>query len=210
MALQIFLFFLIGFLISIPVGPVGILVVLNALQGGVKRGFFVGLGASISDTLYALILLLNVSPILTFFRVYEAPITFLGILILFYLSFKSFTFRSREKENRSFSSRADGLASFFINVSNPAVLLSFSYLFLIFRMERFLLSRKVTIVALLAFFLGSLLWWFVLSSIARSFQKKVKRDMMTLMYQFSGALLLIFAIVMSFYFVWKFFVSPLI
>ena len=77
-------------------------------------------------------------------------------------------------------------------------------------MERFLLSRKVTIVALLAFFLGSLLWWFVLSSIARSFQKKVKRDMMTLTYQFSGVLLLIFAIVMSFYFVWKFFVSPLI
>ncbi len=209
MVLQFLLFFLIGFFISVPVGPVGILVVRNALQDGVKKGVLVGVGASISDTFYASLLLLNISPVLYFLRRYEIILTFLGILILFSLAFKSFSFR--HEKHRGFSSMADGFSSFFVNISNPAVLFSFSYLFLLLRVDQFVFSHNRAILfSLVALFLGSLSWWFVLSSLVRSFQKRVKRDVMVIMYQFSGVLLLIFAIFMSFYFIWRFFVVPLL
>ena len=204
MVLQFLLFFLIGFFISVPVGPVGILVARNALQDGVKKGVLVGVGASISDTLYASLLLLNISPILRFLRRYEVIITFFWILILFYLAFKSFSFR--HKRHRGFSSMADSFASFFVNISNPAVLFSFSYLFLLLRIDQFTFSHGAILFSLVALFLGSLSWWFVLSSFARSLQRRIKKDVMMLMYQFSGALLLIFAIFMSFYLMWRFFI----
>ena len=204
MILQFVLFLLIGFFISVPVGPVGILVARNALQEGIKKGVLVGLGASISDTLYASVLLLNISPILAFLRNYEVILNFFGILILFTLAFRSFQFRY--KNRRSFSSRADTFASFFVNISNPAVLFSFSYLFFILHVEQFSFSYHSLVFSLIALFLGSLLWWLVLSSFVCSFQKRIKKDVMVLMYRFSGVFLLIFAVLMSFHFIWRFFI----
>jgi len=204
MILQFVLFLLIGFFISVPVGPVGILVARNALQEGIKKGVLVGLGASISDTLYASVLLLNISPILAFLRNYEVILNFFGILILFTLAFRSFQFHY--KNRKTFSPRTDIFASFFVNISNPAVLFSFSYLFFILHVEQFSFSYHSLVFSLTALFLGSLLWWLVLSSFVCSFQKRIKKDVMVLMYRFSGVFLLIFAVLMSFHFIWRFFI----
>ncbi len=206
MILQFLLFFLIGFFISVPVGPVGILVARNALQDGVKKGVLVGFGASISDTLYASILLFNIYPVLAFLRNYELILNFFGILILFILASKSFRIR-RNQAHKNFSFRDDILGSFFINISNPAVIISFSYLFFILHIERFSLSYNSIIFSLFALFLGSIFWWATLSSSVRSLQRVMRKDVIGLMYQFSGVLLLAFAIFMSFYFVWRLFIS---
>ena len=47
--------FLIGVLASAPMGPVGILTVQRTLNKGRWEGFATGIGASISDILYAII-----------------------------------------------------------------------------------------------------------------------------------------------------------
>ena len=47
--------FLIGVLASAPMGPVGILTVQRTLNKGRWEGFATGIGASISDIIYAII-----------------------------------------------------------------------------------------------------------------------------------------------------------
>ena len=47
--------FLVGFAASVPVGPVAILVVQKSLSKGHRAGFVTGLGASVVDTLFAVI-----------------------------------------------------------------------------------------------------------------------------------------------------------
>ena len=45
----------IGILISAPLGPIGVLVIQRTLNKGRKAGLVTGLGAAISDIIYALI-----------------------------------------------------------------------------------------------------------------------------------------------------------
>ena len=47
--------FLVGFAASVPVGPVAILVIQKSLSKGFSAGFVTGLGASVVDTLFAVI-----------------------------------------------------------------------------------------------------------------------------------------------------------
>ena len=46
---------LIGFLASIPMGPIGVLCIQRTLNKGRKSGFYSGLGAAAGDAVYSII-----------------------------------------------------------------------------------------------------------------------------------------------------------
>ena len=55
MLLDILKAFLVGLCASAPLGPMAILVLQKSLSGGHRAGFFTGLGATFTDTLYSVI-----------------------------------------------------------------------------------------------------------------------------------------------------------
>ena len=57
MLLDIIKGFIVGLCASVPMGPVAILVVQKTLNKGRSAGFVAGLGATVVDTIYAIIAL---------------------------------------------------------------------------------------------------------------------------------------------------------
>ena len=57
MILDIFKGFIIGATAAMPVGPIAILVIQKTMGKGRQAGFVTGLGASVVDTMYAIIAL---------------------------------------------------------------------------------------------------------------------------------------------------------
>ncbi|HMM18749.1 MAG TPA: LysE family transporter, partial [Petrimonas sp.] len=60
--------FIIGLLVSAPMGPVNMLCVQRTLNKGRWPGFITGLGALLSDLIYALITLLGMSLVEDFLK----------------------------------------------------------------------------------------------------------------------------------------------
>ena len=74
--------FLVGVAASIPVGPVAILVIQKSLSKGYKAGFVTGLGASVVDTLFAVIAVFALAFTQKFLSDHEVVILLAGGVIL--------------------------------------------------------------------------------------------------------------------------------
>ena len=90
---------LIGILVSAPMGPVGVLCVQRTLNKGRWFGFVTGIGACLSDFIYALITGLGMSFVMDFISnshyIYILQISASVILMLFGL----YSFRSNPMKN---------------------------------------------------------------------------------------------------------------
>ena len=162
---------LIGVLASAPMGPVGILTVQRTLNKGRWEGFATGIGASISDILYAIItgyfMFLVVDII-------EDPIIALWIKIIgsaLLFAFGVYTFKSIPKQKVvdrvspvETKNRLTGfiISGFIITVSNPLIILLFVALYGQFT---FILAGNwlAQTMGYIFIVVGALAWWFGLT-----------------------------------------------
>lgn len=73
---------IVGLVVSIPVGPLGLLCIPRTLAQGRKAGLAVGLGGTVSDTVYAALALFALSFISSFVQANEAWILLAGGAII--------------------------------------------------------------------------------------------------------------------------------
>lgn len=126
---------LIGIVASAPMGPVGILCVQRALNKGRIYGLVTGLGAALSDIIYALITGYGLSFIYDFINNRTALfwLQLIGAVLMFI--FGVHTFRSNPSKNTHKVSRNksslvhNGVTGFFLAFSNPLLVLLFLALF---------------------------------------------------------------------------------
>lgn len=164
--------FIIGIIVSAPMGPVGILTVQRTLNKGRMEGLATGIGASASDFLYAIVTGYGMSFIVD---IIENPaialiIKIVGSVLLF--AFGVYTFRSIPKNKKVidniptptetgslYSFAASGFA---VTVSNPLIIFMFLALFGQFT---FILSDNIIpqIMGYLAIIAGAFFWWFSLT-----------------------------------------------
>ena len=158
---------LVGIVASAPMGPVGVLCVQRTLNKGREYGIVTGLGAALSDMLYALVTGVGMSFIVEFI---ENPQTMyilqlVGSVMLF--GFGYYTFSSRP-QLRPASLKGKGslthnlFTSFLVTLSNPLIIFLFMALFARFT---FVVPEHVGQQALgyLSIFLGAMLWWYGLT-----------------------------------------------
>lgn len=74
--------FVIGLLVSSPMGPINLLTIQRTLNRGRWHGLASGLGAMLSDITYATITLLGLSFVSSFLDVYESELLLFGSIIL--------------------------------------------------------------------------------------------------------------------------------
>ena len=84
--------FVTGIVVSAPLGPVGVLCIQRTLNKGRWYGFVTGLGASLSDFIYALLTGYGMSFIVDFIAANQKYLQLLGSVML--LAFGVYTFRS--------------------------------------------------------------------------------------------------------------------
>jgi len=188
---------IIGFSIAAPVGPIGILCIRRTLEYGRFVGFVSGLGAATADALYGLMAGLGLTIISNFLLGQQWYLQIIGSIFLCYLGVKIFISTpsqdsAKAKGNKPFKAY---ISTFLLTITNPVTILSFIAVFSGLGMN----SNDTTsfgFLLVLGVFLGSALWWLLLSSIAGIIANKMKSNSfsMKLINRFSGVVLLLFGI----------------
>lgn len=161
--------FIVGVVVSAPMGPVGVLCIQRTLNKGRWYGFVTGLGAALSDIIYALITGYGMSFVVEFIENPQTLYYFqlIGSAMLF--GFGLYTFRSNPAQNiRPISANKGSLirnfvTAFFVTLSNPFIILLFIGLFARFSFvlpERFFYEQSIGYLAIVG---GAITWWFLIT-----------------------------------------------
>lgn len=158
----------IGLLVSAPMGPIGVLCIQRTLREGRFYGFVSGVGAALSDLVYAIISGLGVSFIMDFIAANHYPLQIGGSILLMiagYFIYRSNPVKKLMKQEELKSSYWKNLgSSFLINLSNIGILFFFIAMFARFNfIEPNQTSRNV--VGFLSIAAGAIIWWFFISTI---------------------------------------------
>jgi threonine/homoserine/homoserine lactone efflux protein len=155
---------IIGVVVSAPLGPVGVLCIQRTLNKGRWYGFVTGLGACLSDIIYALITGYGMSFMDEFLMKNQILLQIIGSIMLFI--FGIYTFRSNPVQSIRPVSSTPGtylhnfVTAFFVTLSNPLIIFLFIGLFARFSFVMPDSPLELQLVGYMAIVLGALCWWF--------------------------------------------------
>ena len=155
--------FIVGVVVSAPLGPVGVLCIQRTLNKGRWFGFVTGLGAALSDICYALITGYGMSFMDELILKHQIFLQIVGSIML--LAFGIYTFSSNPvKSLRPTANRGTYLhnfiTAFFVTFSNPLIIFLFIGLFARFSFVMPGSPLGFQLVGYLAIIIGALTWWF--------------------------------------------------
>jgi threonine/homoserine/homoserine lactone efflux protein len=183
--------FIIGFSIAAPVGPIGALCIRRTLMEGGIVGFFSGLGAATADALYGCIAGFGLTFISQFLISQQIWFRLIGGAFLCYLGLKFFW---TQPIKQVASSRGIGLMSaygstFFLTVANPATILSFAAIFAGLGIAGPTGNYFSAGIFVFGVFIGSTLWWLILSGIVSFFQSRLNLQGLRWVNRISGIII---------------------
>ncbi len=174
---------LIGVSIAAPVGPIGVICIRHSLLNGWRTGLSAGLGAACADGVYAIAAILGLAVLTKFFAAAALPLHIGGGVLLLYIAFKVFKssaaatdfkqseLRSAELHQSDFKQSEHAgakpsafgalLQTFFLTITNPMTILSFSAILSAFGVERLSMEALYVVSGV---FVGSAAWWLFLSA----------------------------------------------
>lgn len=188
--------FLIGLLVSAPMGPINMLVIQRTLNRGRWHGFVTGLGAMLSDLAYALITLVGLSFVADFFDEYEQIVQTVGSVILFFFGlavFRSNPLRDWTPDRLPQETRylMDFVSSFLLTLSNVAIILILMGLYAHFSFNPLADGKNFFIAGLTAFVTATFGWWFFLTNLVSWLRKHFNRRGLVLLNKSVGTLLML-------------------
>lgn len=193
--------FFVGLAASVPMGPIAILVVQKTLSKGHRSGFFTGLGASVVDTLYAIVAIFALAFAQSLIDKHENIIYLAGglILILIGLSMAlSNPFRNKKKvdgKKSSFSS-TDFLQAIAMGISNPmAIFVIFALFAFVGITDQTPRSWNVAPI-ILSVSAGTVVYWFFFSWALSHFRDKFSLRTILWASRVMGAIVIIVGLVL--------------
>ena len=166
---------IIGILVSAPMGPIGMLCIRRTLYKGRWHGFITGLGAALSDVIYAALTCSGMGVVVNFIEANQAPLQLVGSIVLgifgFYI-FRSNPTRSLEKkQEKKLSFTQDFITAFLLTFSN--VLIVFLYIGLFARFGFVLPDHSIwmSLFGIIFIGIGAILWWFGITYIVAKLSK---------------------------------------
>lgn len=188
---------IIGFLIAIPIGPISVLCIQRTLNKGRLLGFISGLGAATADGFYGAIAAFGLVMISNFLIKQQLTIQLIGVIFLLYIGAKSFYSKPKEinpdlKNRRSIIYYY--ISTLLLTITNPLTILSFTALFV--GMGFGFSDGKLESATLLTIgvFLGSALWWLLLSLGIGWIRSKIKNFSLATINKISGFIIICFAL----------------
>ena len=171
----------IGVLVSAPMGPIGMLCIQRTLNKGRWHGFVTGLGAALSDVIYAALTCLGMGIVLGIFG---------------YYIFQSNPVRNLKKQReKKLSFTQDFITAFLLTFSNVLIVLLYIGLFARFG---FVLPEHSVWMLLggIAFIgVGAVLWWFGITYIVAKLKKWFNVRGIWLLNRIVGSVIIVLAII---------------
>jgi threonine/homoserine/homoserine lactone efflux protein len=196
---------MLGLLVSVPLGPIGVLIIHKTLERGRLTGFVSGLGAAGADIAYALLACFGVGYIQAFIEERQLLLQVTATLLVLFLGLKIYfadTVRQYRERNRGQVRNRPLLGEFarvfLLTFSNPVSFFVFAGAFALTGMsaEGFLLSEKIWVIAGIS--LGTSGWWFTLSGLASLFRNRLRLRGLWWLNKIAGALIFSFGLIAGF------------
>ena len=158
--------FLLGFAVAAPVGPIGVLVIRRTLAAGPRIGFVSGLGAATADAGYGCIAVLGLTTATRLLVAHADWLRVGGGLFLCWFGIR--TLLARPVSPGTVGGSPEGVwtaygSTLLLTVTNPMTILSFAAAFAGLGLADGAAGSGAGLPLVAAVFLGSLLWWALLS-----------------------------------------------
>lgn len=190
---------LIGILVSAPMGPVGMLCIQWTLSKGRWHGFVTGLGAMVSDIIYAMLTSLGMGVVVNFVEANQAPLQLAGSLVLsvfgYYIYQSNPVKNLRKQKERKLSFTQDFITAFLLTFSNVLIVLLYIGLFARFG---FILpdhSLGMIIGGIICIGIGAISWWLFITYIVSKLRKWFNVRGIWLMNRIVGSTIIILSII---------------
>lgn len=190
---------LIGIVASAPMGPVGVLCIQRTLNKGRWYGLVTGIGATISDFIYALITGFGMSFIVDIINNNQNRFVFqiLGSIML--MAFGIYCYRSDPTKKIHISGSKKGslihncVTAFLVTFSNPLIIFLFMAAFaqFAFVMPKHPLHMCVSYLSIIC---GALLWWFGLTWLIDKVRNKFDNSSIVIINKIIGSVVIIFSL----------------
>lgn len=158
---------ILGFSIAAPVGPIGILCIRRTLAYGMTFGFVSGVGTATADAIYGAIAAFGLTAAARFLLDYQLYLKIIGGIYLLYLGINILmskpSIATTQVHDTSLS--AAYISAFLLTLTNPMTILMFAAIFTGFGIGGINGDYYLSSTMVLGVFLGSLLWWLLLSGI---------------------------------------------
>lgn len=186
----------IGFSIAAPVGPIGMLCIRRTLGNGRVAGLLSGLGAATADAIYGCIAGFGVVFVSTILLTQQVWLRLVGGLFLCYLGARTFLASPEERISATNPLGLAGiyLSTFFLTLTNPMTIISFAAIFAALGVGNTSGSYISAVTLVVGVFVGSALWWLILSSIVSLFRSKLKPGWLKWVNRLSGLVILGFGV----------------
>jgi len=202
--------FLAGFIVAVPVGPVNLTVINQALRRGFGTAFLAGVGAMCAETVYASLMLWGHSSILETPRFFGIPrrdvvlalrIIAVGVIAgmgIRYLFFKSARLDASEAAATQIDERWHHPQTFFLGfaltISNLMLVVVWATVAtLLFAREWVVPTRASRILCATGVLGGGSTWFFLLAFFVSRAHRRVKSETLTVLVRSCGVLFLGFA-----------------
>jgi threonine/homoserine/homoserine lactone efflux protein len=184
-----------GLLISVPLGPVGVLIIRKTMNRGRFSGYAGGIGATVADAFFAIIAGFGVSIITNFIDTYQMEIRILGGLILGILAYRIFSsnvvneIRQKGKKSNLWS---DFMHTYFLTLSNPLTIIVIGAIFAAGGPGRNAGESEI-LTLISGVMIGAASWWLVLVTLVNLFRKNIRLKTLWYLNKITGILIFVFA-----------------
>ena len=186
----------IGFAMAIPIGPIGIMCIRKTLTEGRLRGLIIGLGAATADLLYGCVAAFGLTIISSTLESQRIWIRLVGGALLLFLGIRTFRAQPTDPKFRIHSSGmfASYLYTVFLTLTNPLTIFAFIAVFAALGLGSGLgyFSASALVAGV---FIGSSLWFLLLSSGVTLFRKKLDLVGLRWVNRIAGILIIISGVI---------------
>jgi len=188
---------IIGFSIAAPVGPIGVLCIRRTLAKGRTSGLVSGLGAATADAIYGCIAGFGLTFISNFLISQQVWLHLIGGMFLCYLGLKTFLSRPTEQAASAKGNSLVGAyaSTFFLTLTNPITIFCFAAIFAGLGLGSVTRHYGSAAALTLGVFIGSAVWWFILSSSVSMFRTKLNPRGLSWVNKISGIVITGFGLI---------------
>jgi threonine/homoserine/homoserine lactone efflux protein len=186
----------IGISIAAPVGPIGVLCIQRTLAAGRLPGLVSGLGAATADSFYGLIAGFGLTIVSSFLVERQMWFRLIGGAFLIFLGIRAFLSAPVHRDGSVKAPKRVGAygSTFFLTIINPMTILSFGAIFAGLGLVNSSANYVSALVLVIGVFLGSTIWWLILSSITGVFREKVSHGSLRWVNRIPGAIITCFGL----------------
>lgn len=185
---------LLGLAVAAPLGPIGVLCINRALERGFWAGVAGGLGTALADAIYACLAAIGFSALTATLATLAPWLKLAGGLLMLWLGWKSLRPNPHRPSTHARTNDFRGLSgtiasTFLLTLTNPVTIFSFAALFAGLGLtDAPGTANALAVVA--GVFLGSLLWWFLLSGGVALAQRRSPEGFSLCVSRMSGVVLM--------------------